>query len=941
MTTQSHEYYNPVSDEEEILPAAGLNSRTPPLPSSTTHTHQHQPQTSNQQRRREDYDDDDDDDSNFNVGRQQHLPPPATTMYHVPKAPAATTSSTATSSYLPPPTVGSIVETNYIPYKYTVDEAKGVFRIFTRSTCGQLRKAFTMDVQSWSYLDIPTGHTNPARTVAILCEEMSTDRVSFDPSTGHFIVEPSEAVTQRVREAARKITRVPLTSFSVLSRFGHRFFDLLQENGRWVKKNSSSPSDPSSSSTVVPASAIPAGSTTRAAFQTVAWTVIDPGTISFIRSGVNCEENHPIINVWTIYSSFSGVQHSASAVASLVSNIPETLTSSHVVAAPSLDISVRVFTSQKEIISEFYNFLRNDVDIAVHYGETESPIATALRKHLLSDSSEGIAKITTGTLELFDLKDYVRNVYTDMSSHDFKTVITHINIYSSPEEKTTSATENSINHLTVAAATSLTGGASGDISSGGSDFFLPDLKTTIHSHENIAFFLEKIAAKTFLLSRLYTKLSKSIFDLAYLSGCNISTLTSRETTSRGVVAFIDPIAAWSQIVDTLPYDYMKSGIHSLTYVTPLSNILVDNMCKSDHLLTATIGKKLQSLKTYGWIVREVYSMRSLSPLPLPDIPSVFGIFRGMVYSTEEIKGYEFAREWSSIINVGLSSWIGISMIAGENDDADVNGGSPPPSITFGYFGIEDVCRHPFDAMRTAVEMFLSLSIYSNTPASAKTVAMTTVLTPENMTVRRKITAANLSTFSSLLPPSEVSQISEGNSETTLKLWYKSNDKFTTNPLLADRKVYVSMLETMLTQTFGFIGNGGNSGGGNSTPTTASSSLSTGGMMMHHQQHHHPQHQQRNQMMIQSSRTSSSHQNPLNPSSAVPITQDHQHGSSTLGNSRPQQKISSHDVSLSSQNKTTTTTSFSDQAFENVQTVKVQADRDRVFPGFQHQQYTRC
>lgn len=895
--------------------------------------------------------------------------------------------SGVSSPKLPLPPIASVSsvaenqEINFVPYKYTVDSDKGIFRIFTRSTCGNMRKVFTMDVQSWSYLDIPTGLSNPQRTVSILCEEMSTDRVSFDPNTNHFIVEPSEAVTQKVREATRTIVRVPLTSFSVLSRYGHRFFDLLHENGRWVKRvtpnTSSSPnsSEPSSSSgssapqqttTSAPASS----ATTKVAFQTLAWTVIDSGTLSFLRNGgKHNDESHPIVNVWTTYSSFGGSQHTSSAIASLISNLPSTSSSiSGELVAPTIDISVKVFSSTKEIVSEFYALLRNEIDIAVHYGEVDSVIAVAIRKLLLSETVDGIAKAVTGTLELFDLKDYVKNVYTDMPSHDFKAIISEINIYGSDNgpATTTSSTESesSINLLTAAAASSLTNCA-GDATFGTSstsEFFLPDLKTTIHSHENIAFFLEKIAAKTFLLSRLYSKLSKSIFELSYLSGCNISSLTQREMTSRGVVAFIDPITAWSQIVDTLPYDYMKGGIHGLTHVTSLSNILVSNLCKSDHPLTVTIGKKISPLKAYGWIVREIFSMRNLYPVPLSDIQNVFGIFRGMVYSSEEIKGYEVARQWSSIINVGLSSWIGISMtVNADSSSPDEN----VPAITFGYFGIEDVCRHPFDAMRTAVEMYLSLAICSNTAASAKTVAMTTVLTPENMTIRRKITAANLSSFSSLLPPHEAALIAEGQTETTLKLWYRSNDKFTTNPLLADRKVYISMLENMLTQTFGFIN--AHIQQQQQQQYMSSSSL-----------HHHGSQQNQNSNSQSSKISSSNHGNqnvtssssqrqplapPPPPSTSLMIGNEtstieytsnshkntngskHHYPSSqnTNNNISTSKLIQSHGGkpinemnqgiggggNISSSSKISSANAI---IYEPIQTVKVMAERDRIFPG---------
>ena len=188
--------------------------------------------------------------------------------------------------------------------------------------------------------------------------------------------------------------------------------------------------------------------------------------------------------------------------------------------------------------------------------------------------------------------------------------------------------------------------------------------------------------------------------------------------------------------------------------------------------------------------------------------NVFGLFRGMVYSTAEISGYETIRQWSSIINVGMNSWIGISMSLPNSSEEAISRFDSlietRSSITFGYFGIEDVCRHPFPAMKTAVEMFLSLKICSNSSASPRAIANSTALTPDNMVVKRRVTSSNIGTFSSLLPPNEVDLIMKGKKDILLKLWYRSNDKFTTNPIIADKRIYTNMIETMLTQSFSFI-----------------------------------------------------------------------------------------------------------------------------------------
>jgi hypothetical protein len=177
----------------------------------------------------------------------------------------------------------------------------------------------------------------------------------------------------------------------------------------------------------------------------------------------------------------------------------------------------------------------------------------------------------------------------------------------------------------------------------------------------------------------------------------------------------------------------------------------------------------------------------------------------MVYSTEPIAGHAADRQWSSILYVGLGSWIGITIDASAASDPD-----GPPSdtagISFGYFGIEDVCRHPFDAVRIAVETYLSLRIRSNANASPRTVvaSMVTgkVLNDENTAVRRRITAANLHVYASLVPEHDRRLIASGEKTVTMNLWYQEDGKsFTTTPMRLDKRVYVGILEDILTRVF--------------------------------------------------------------------------------------------------------------------------------------------
>jgi hypothetical protein len=795
------------------------------------------------------------------------------------------TTTTTVINRAPPPDA-----VYFMPYKYAVDANRGIFRIFSRSLCGNRRKTFSLGVKSWSYIDMGNGSLDPSRTVALLKDELSTDRVSYDWNLGSFIVEPSNMVTRRVREISKKIVRVELTTFSILSRFGQRFFDILHEDGRWAAAASVGGGGPplaiaaaDGDDDVGSGSGINGGGSgvskwASSILRTVVFSAVDCRSVAFVRfgggSGGGDDDGTtgggggtaaaPKVYIYTTYTSFANPTYTTAASASIMSSISSSSSSS----AATIDIIVRTFASPQEIIEELVTMMRDQVDIVVHFGESDAatlssgggdggpgPFAIALRR-LQQQQSDLVS-----TVEIFNLRDYVENLYTDMPSHELADVINEVNIFSS--------TATTIDDM-VAAASAATlgygilggclpvgdchhhgggsggggrhggsagggggggGGGVGGARAGGATPYLPSIGTTVHSAENIVFFLERIASRAFLISKLYSSLSKSMFDLTNMSGCNISSLTQREHTSRGVVAFIEPASAWSQIVDTLPSDYMESGIHGLTYVTPFASLLIESLCQSEHQLTALVGRRIAALRPYGWIIREIYSLRDLVPWKLRDFVGSFGLFRGMIYSSQMIPGHDVARQWSTLICASLScsSWIGISVIAppGATTSSSSPGGgggassSPDGSscggddgssssstavansqISFGYFGLEDVCRHPFDAIRIAVEMFLSLKICTNTTASPKTLASALSLTTENMAIHRRVTAANLATYASLLPQQDIMIIQSGEKEVTLQLWYKSIDRFTTNPLLADRRVYVQIIEAILVRAFG-------------------------------------------------------------------------------------------------------------------------------------------
>lgn len=783
-------------------------------------------------------------------------------------------------------------EKQYFPYRYEITQSRGgTCRIYTRSVCGSVRKVFSLPVKSWSYLSIGDESVSPSTTrgggrgegdaeselscnrmVSILKDELSTDRVYYDSLFNVFIVEPSEAVTNRVREVAKRIVKVDLKTYSVLARFGQRFFDRLQENGVWAVSRQTTNSL-TTSTPILPepfdlrSSVIP--------IRTMIVSAVDSNTIAFLLHGGNGFGSSTTVHIWTTYTSFGTSHYVSGASAALMSHHPgchmDFWRSRGTPTPPTvMDIEVRTFPNHTALTDELVNMLTQKIDIVVHYGEddavdltgsgtptgTPGPFAHAVRR-IRNTAGASTSPTTPPDLlcEIFNLHDYVASLYTDMPNHSISAVLEDVNIFSTDDERTSLAADAYVPEdlLTLASASSLsiplrppeylvklfqmdhqhlsnsTRGGSTRVSSSECAAYIPDLRTTVHSAENVIFFLERITARAYLIARLYHSLSPSIFNLMQMSGCNLSTLTQPEHASRGVMSFLDPMVAWSQIVDVLPIDSIEAGIHPLSYVTPFSSLLIESMRESSHPLTRTVGHHIEPLRPYGWIVREIASLRDLRPNPIRDHIGAYGIFRGMVYSTVPLSNHLHVRQWSTIIAADLCSWIGISVKAPPTRTTATTAAAlqaPPPAsatpptttvndhfrlqeavhnsdsrILFGYFGIEEICRHPFDAVRIAVEMFITLRICAQTAASVRTIAQTITYTTENMMIRRRVTAANVETYAPLLPASEIAAIQSGERITMLSLWYKSSTRYTTNPLLANVSVYQYRVENILNRTF--------------------------------------------------------------------------------------------------------------------------------------------
>jgi hypothetical protein len=691
-----------------------------------------------------------------------------------------------------PPPVPAEPRRLFVPYKYTFNASNNGFRICTRSSDGDARKSFYIKVSPWRYLEIPEAAKSD-EAIESMCEilksELAIDTVHYSEEAGAFTVEPQTPLTRRVIDVSQRIIDVNVETYSVLSRFGQSFYDPLHSDGQWATK------EDLASQAIDIALATP--------FHTAILSGVDDKSFALVRRGFGPGDT-TTVEIWTTHAAFSNKSYLEAAAESIASEarryFSEDSRASHDEREPSpLHIKIRPFDTAQEIAEAAGKWIADEVDIAVHYGARDAD--TQLIDAVLREAT-GAEPDEKRLVEIFDVRDYVKAIYPDMPSHEFFSVASEVDLVNS--DGGCAALTDSDRISAGASVVYLNRAADGPIDCGSASqssvfhrtgSYIPNLLTNSHSSENITYCLERASSRAHLMGALYDSLKTSLFEFANLSGCNLSTLTRPAHASRGIVSFVNQATAHSQIVDTLPSDSMDTGPRPKTYVTPLSCLLIDKMKNSGHRLTEVIGRHIESARILNWVVREVYCMRDLAPAPLVLPADAYGVFRGMVYTISPIGEYPSARQWSSVLHVGLGSWIGVVI----TDSADPHD-RESTDIRFGYYGLVDVCRHPFDAIRLAVEMYLSFKISNGTDTTPRAIATSVPLTADTMEMRQRITKDNVEAYESHLNPGELEDVRSGRVERTISLWYRSNGRLTTNSILADRRTYVTMIEESLTRT---------------------------------------------------------------------------------------------------------------------------------------------
>ncbi len=688
----------------------------------------------------------------------------------------------------PPPPPARDPPRYFRPYKMAVQP--GCMTVHARSECGTERQKFEIDVDAWAYIDLSGARAalagapdDDARKavvddcVRMLKKNLATDRVTFDNDTGYFVASPARNLTTVVREAAADVVVCEPTTYAVLNRYKRDFFstfDGLQR--RWAATDRPVAKSPESAarSLVRVCVAVPVYRDTIAFVLSHSYRAVDADR-SLSRMGGQTR-----VWVFTANPLFAGAAES-----DIEHHILDGVT-----------VCARYFAGTAELAAGVEHYLASETDILVHYGESQ---ALADLGHPLAAGLGAGAGAPESHLELFDLRGYIEDVYTDLPTYDLKTAAKSIDLSGWPEARAR-IVERAMDALS-------------ETSAGPDDTFLPaSLEGMDITSENIAFVLSRVGVQAFVTSHLYHTLSMSLFQYMNWGGVSLADLTRPGALARGAVFRHSPVAALSSSAPerVLPRDFMSPPVAiGMCYVTALSTLLVDQLEAAESPIARAVGADFRRMNagTCGRAVREAYSLLGVGAPAVVYPPEVFGVYRNMLYSSAEIAPeHELVRKWSAIIAVGLSSWICVyCMIQNPADPAAFADSSSllSQNMEFSYFGLDEACQHACPAVRKALQTYLSINLNMESGSkqvNAHAAASSVQLTSENMRMRQRVTQSNATSFNGMLSDSELDELAAGG-ELEISLWVGAEGHLTRNRYMAKPHEYVEYIRRLIESSF--------------------------------------------------------------------------------------------------------------------------------------------
>lgn len=735
-------------------------------------------------------------------------------------------------------------ETIYVPYKYIISSSSDFSSQYTvsmwsRSVDGNFRKEIIFDEYD-SFILIENTQKPPeldhtkkyfidqykdffnTTNVRYLETDIVLDK-SVNQKIWGFIISPySNIPSNFLKNNSHRIIKVPRSIYNLNCTNDRSFFEYIDGSGDKSDMQMEIPKHPYKNfftNNIVNFSA----------FKTVLWSVINLDTIIFMYYDSSLNDSYTInpydnIFVWssnTIFNYYLDDENNYNTYIKFIENVFHTKNITIKLLKDFDNIPGTYLTehSEEEIfvnyfVPSFIDFISQNIDIAVNYGETTDNYISNIIFNKLN---------TIPTLQNIDIKKYIKtfnSFYSDHSINNFCTEmdLTSINesgnnIINTCKDIIINKYSNNLLYSETYLAKFLTSSEQNNIEK-------------ISVKENVESFTENIFSRILIISNIWMYYSKQLFDISHYSNTNFNDITSNtDEIIRGMVCtnldiFQSTLLDFSKL--TSPSNYLKKNYYMSNILTsssiPLYLKFIEN--NPTHTPIESFVLKTFSNPLYTglyWIFNRFLDSYNISNnLPYIDNNSfkrfkndflsqsdVIGEYNGMLYykCTKHIEDYfhsnSLSKFYTSDDNITnfwnfmfildfYDSWIGIKI---DSDNTD-------KKYSFSYFGDNLVCKQRFSAIRNVIEWYFVFYITQHKTLDIKSSDLfeyNIQLTENNTYILTYINEFNIELFENSIQ----SNLSNINTDKLYKVWYDHNGLFTLSSSKMNKKIYINKIKNLI------------------------------------------------------------------------------------------------------------------------------------------------
>lgn len=676
----------------------------------------------------------------------------------------------------------------YIPYKYIIEdnEDENFFNtiIYMRSSNGKNKRAI-INKEHESFLllnEIPENKRNIVSlqlyTIKHLKEFFSTDKIEYLEKNNCFVITPFSNVSKDYYENNKnRIIKIEKNVSNILKYYmsDRDFFNPITTNNSEANIS------------------LKENEVKYHFFKTVVWSMINRDTLIFIYINSNHNNNqNPYckVNIWTsnfrIITQYINDEINFN---SLLNDFKE---------KENIEIELKPIISKEnknenriffDHIPIFLEFIENEIDICINYGEIEN---NSYSKYIFNK----LEKINS--IQNINIKDFFKNIYSHIDDHSIFKIIKLFDFKSELEE------ENNVNE-SLKNLINLD-----DETQYQEEGFLISHLTFNERMimKNIYSFFKNISSYIIIITKLWISCSSDIFNISIISNTNFNNIIkNNDEIIKGIItknyniftSLTSDFTHLSKVNKNFfkPNFYNEKDQFIVCYesVKLFLNYLKENNNLNDfELFFYNFFNEKSFLQSLHWIFYRFFdifdilnnnSKRIKESIYKNFFENIFkenyiGFYKGCIYKSSKIIEEGALTIWGSLLVLENGrEWIGIR----SSEDKKI----------FGYFGDSVVCKHSFQALKNYIEFHFSLFI-SGGPLGTKDI-MKKTFNLENTRMLKNLDTFNKSFFN--LNNIEQEEFIKGDIiNKGLIVWYNKDEKYTLNECEKDFDVYIKLCENI-------------------------------------------------------------------------------------------------------------------------------------------------